>query len=329
MSVPIAFLICTEPGRLEQESLLLAESIRKFGGGLRESPIYSFHPRQGEPISSKTRNAFESLGVFHQQIILNADYPKFGYANKIFVCAYAEQNIEEAKFLCFLDSDQCIFSEPKELLLPDGYNVGICPVIGKNIGSTGENDLLYEDYWKKLYEVFNITNELFVTTRMDNKKIRGYWNSGMVTVRRQAGIFTAWKNNFEKMMALKLLPAEGIFFSDQVALAVSICSMTKDVFSLSFGYNYPLLHHNRLSKDKQLNSFDEMISIHYHRMFTFDDWIKNLKSLRNLDRNSAKYKWLCERLSIQNHKKKPFAHELKKSINKIERKLKNFKALIK
>ena len=325
MSVPIAFLICTEPGRLERQSLLLAESIRKFGGDLKESPIYSFHPRKGQPISNETKNAFESLGVFHQQIILNLNYPTFGYVNKIFVCAYAEQNIKEAEFLCFLDSDQCILNEPKELLLPDKYNIGICPVVGKGIGSSGENDLIYEDYWKKLYEVFNISNKLFITTRLSNKKIRGYWNSGMVTVRREAGIFMAWKNSFEKLMALGLLPNQGIFFIDQVALAITICSMTKDVLSLSFGYNYPLLEHNKITKNKQLNSFDRIISIHYHRMFQYNDWKKNLENLENIDRNSSQYKWLEERLSKQEHDKKPFAYKLKRKINKINIKLKNLK----
>ena len=325
MSVPIAFVICTEPGRLENESLLLAESIRKFGGDLKNSPIYSFHPRQGEPISCKAKNAFESLGVVHQQIILNADYPTFAYTNKIFTCAYAEQNIKEAEFLCFLDSDQCIFSEPKELLLPNGYDVGICPVIGQGIASTGENDLLYEDYWKKLYDVFNISNKVFVTTRMDDKRIRGYWNSGMVSVRRQTGIFTAWKKNFEKLMTLKLLPAQGIFFIDQVALAVTICSMVEDVYSFSFSYNYPIAHQNKISKNKKINSFEQIISIHYHRMFRFNDWKKNLESLKNMDRSSKEYKWLYEKLSSQVHDKKPFAYKLRKNIARINIKLRNLK----
>ncbi len=45
MSIPLAFVICTEPGRLEPQSLMLAESIRKFCGNLKDTPIYSFHPR--------------------------------------------------------------------------------------------------------------------------------------------------------------------------------------------------------------------------------------------------------------------------------------------
>jgi hypothetical protein len=324
MGIPIAFLICTEPGYLEQQSVLLAESIREFGGNLKDTPIYSFHPREGQAISRETKDAFEFLEVCHQQIILNVDYSSFGCVNKMFVCAYAEQNIE-AEFLIFLDSDQCIFNEPKELLLPDEYNIGICPVVGQGIGSTGPKDLLYEDYWKKLYELFNISNELFVNTRMDNKKIRGYWNSGMVSVRRNANIFTDWKTNFKKIMEVNLLPAQGMFFVDQVALAVTICSRTKDIFSFSFGYNYPLLHHNILANEKQINSLDEIISIHYHQMFRYDDWIKKLEKLKNFKRKSIKYQWLYEKLLNQKHDTKTLTRKLKKKINKINLKLRNLK----
>ena len=144
MSIPIAFLICTEPGRLEKQSLLLAESIRKFCGDLKDTPIYSFHPRSGDPIASETISAFESLGVIHQQIVLNTDYNAYPYANKPLVCAYAENNID-ADILVFLDSDKCFFNEPKEFFLPQDYDIGLRPEYGKSIASTGKGDS-YDDY---------------------------------------------------------------------------------------------------------------------------------------------------------------------------------------
>ena len=61
MSIPLAFVICTEPGRLEPQSLMLAESIRKFCGNLKDTPIYSFHPRTGTPIAIETQKAFEQV----------------------------------------------------------------------------------------------------------------------------------------------------------------------------------------------------------------------------------------------------------------------------
>jgi hypothetical protein len=326
MSIPIAFLICTEPGRLEKQSILLAESIRKFGGSLKNTPIYSFHPRKGEPISKPTMNAFESLGVLHQQIILNTDFHEYYLANKIVTCAYAEQNID-ADILVWLDSDKCFFAEPKEFFLPSNYNIGLRPETGRGIGSKGKWDI-QDSYWKKLYEVCDVKGEIFVNTLIGNTRVRAYWNSGMVATRRYAGIFTAWKNNFEKAMKLKIAPPQGIYFLEQSLLSATVCSMEENIFTFSPSYSYPLPLHNRLSKPAKLKSFDEIVSIHYFNMFFYNDWENSLNSLRNLDKTSDKFKWLRE--SIDRHKM-PFAsppHKYIIKIRKLEQKLRVFRLKI-
>ncbi len=321
--MPIAFLICTEPGRLEKQSLLLAESIRKFCGDLKDTPIYSFHPRAGEPIHSKTISSFESLGVIHQQIILNTDYSAYPYANKPLVCAYAEENID-ADILVFLDSDKCFFNEPKEFLLPPNYDIGLRPEYGKSIGSTGQRDI-YEDYWLKLYEVFNVKREVFVHTAISNTKIRGYWKSGMVVAKRSAGIFTAWKNNFEQLMKLDITPSYAAYFVDQIILSITVCSMATNLFTLPSSYSYPLPLHNRLSKTQKIKKIDNIVSIHYFNLFFYNNWQKKLNKLKNLDKNSDKYKWLCEKISEYDMPYKKLSHYYLVKIMKLERKLQKFK----
>ncbi|QDL12097.1 hypothetical protein DP113_04340 [Brasilonema octagenarum UFV-E1] len=323
MSIPIAFLICTEPGRLEGQSLLLAESIRKYCGNLKDTPIYSFHPRIGEPISIQTQKAFETLKVIHQQLPINIDFHDYYLANKPLVCAYAEQTID-ADILVFLDSDKCFFSEPKEFLLPPGCNVAIRPEYGRGIGSTGSQDP-QDEYWKKLYEVVGVKREIFVNTPIGNKRIRGYWNAGLVAVRRSAGIFSAWKENFEKVMYLKLSPTQGNYYVEQSVLSATLCSFEENVFNLPFSYNYPLPLHNRLSKQAQINSFDEMVSIHYFNMFYYHDWKKQLLNLKNLETKSEKYQWLCEGVMRHNMPFKPVLHRYILQLRKIEKNLHFFK----
>lgn len=325
MSMPIAFVICTEPGRLEKQSLLLAESIRRFGGTLKDTPIYSFHPREGEPISNQTINSLESLGVFHEQIILNRDFSEYYLANKIVTCAYAEENID-SEILVWLDSDKCFFAEPKEFLLPPTYNVGLRPEIGRGIGSTGEGDI-QDSYWKKLYEVCDVKREIFVTTPIGNRRIRGYWNGGMVAVRRRAGIFKAWKNNFEKVMKLRLIPPQGIYFVEQSVLAATVCSisMEENIFTFSPSYSYPLPLHNRLSKSDKLKSFDEIVSIHYFNMFFYKDWKNSVDNLRNLNKKSDKFQWLRESISRHNMPYQPISHRYLLIVKKVEQKLQAYK----
>ncbi|MBD2563017.1 MULTISPECIES: hypothetical protein [Nostoc] len=322
MSIPIAFIICTEPGRLEGQSLMLAESIRKFCGELKNTPIYSFHPRVGEPILKQTQQAFEALQVTHQQIAINREFHEYYLANKPLVCAYAEQNID-AEILVFLDSDKCFFSEPKEFLLPVNCNIRLRPEYGQGIGSTGLQDP-QEWYWQKLYEVLGVKHEIFVDTPIGNKRIRAYWNSGLVAVRRSAGIFTAWKENFEKVIRLDITPPQGIYFVEQSVLSVTLCALGENVEHLTPNYSYPLPLHNRLSTKLQIQHWDDIVSIHYFNLFFYNDWNAQIKRLKKININSDKYRWLCQEVVRLNMPRVSVWHRYMLTIRRMEQKLKNF-----
>lgn len=319
----IAFIICTEPGRLEGQSLLLAESIRTFAGNLKNTPIYSFHPRIGEPISINTQKAFKELDVIHQQIPINTQFSNYYLANKPLVCAYAEENVD-SDILVFIDSDKCFFSEPQELLIPEGYNVGIRPEYGQGIGSAGRNDS-QEWYWQKLYQLLGVKREIFVNTPIGNKRIRGYWNSGLVSVRRNAGIFKAWRMNFEKAMHLNITPPQGIYYLEQSILSATISALEGDIYELSSAYSYPLPLHNRLSKPYKLNSLNSTVSIHYFNMFYYYDWQKQLETLRNFNRKEEKYQWLCQGVIKYKMPFRPTLHRHLVTIKRIENRLNRLK----
>ncbi|MFM2314491.1 MAG: hypothetical protein RLZZ04_3767 [Cyanobacteriota bacterium] len=322
MSLPLAFIICTEPGRLEKQSQILAASIRKFGGELKDTPIYSFHPRQGAPVANETLEQFATLGVKHQQVVLNDKYPDYYLANKPYVCAYAEETID-AEILVFLDSDKCFFAEPTEFLLPQEYNIGLRVEYGRGIGSIGSQDI-QDEYWQELYRLVGVKQERFVCTPIGNKKIRAYWNSGMVAVRKSAGIFTAWKHNFEKVMLGGIVPKQGNYMIEQSTLSATVCALEAEVFPFSDPYSYPLPLHNRLSREFQLTSFDQLVSIHYFGMFYYRTWQKELDKLKNIDRKSVNYEWLCQTMSNYDLDYKPMITKYYYLLKKIENNLKQF-----
>jgi hypothetical protein len=127
MSLSIAFIACTEPGNLENQSSLLFRSIRTFGGAFRNAPIHSFQPRGGDSLNSETLKLFGELDVIHHEEELNTDFTRFPQTNKVFACAWAEKNLRE-DLLVFLDSDTVFLNEPEELILPDGCHAAVCPV---------------------------------------------------------------------------------------------------------------------------------------------------------------------------------------------------------
>ncbi len=305
MSVTIAFVMCTEGGQLEQESLLMVESFRRFGGSLKDTPIYSFQVREKNDVSAPTLKALASFQVNHQKVVLNHKYPDYPLANKPLLCAYAEQNID-SEIIVFLDSDLVFFSEPKEFLLPAEYDVGIRPEHEKMIGSEGKDDS-NDEYWQHLYTLAKVGDkEMFVTTTVDRKKIRAFWNSGVVAVRRSAGIFTAWLETFEKLLATGSTIDSKNFYYEQSALSATICAKTNKIWCFSPNYNYPIHSHNPIIESGKMKSFKEIVCIHDHlfrsrkEWYRERTWVKTLKRLKNFDKSSLEYRWLYKYLQEHN-----------------------------
>lgn len=308
MTIPIACVMCTEGGLLEKESLLMVESFRRYAGDMRNIPIYSFHVRQQNGVSQETINQLEFFNVEHQKIILNIKYPDYPLANKPFLCAYAEQNID-AEILVFLDSDLVFFSEPTEFLLPNGYDVGIRPEHHKMIGSEGITDP-NEDYWMHLYSLAGVKDfNRFVKTTVDQKLIRAFWNSGVVAIRREAGIFTAWQQVLEKLLEEGASINSKNFYYEQSALSATICATTCNIWQFSPGYNYPVHSHNKIPSCEKLNSFDQIVCIHDHLFRVREEknrertWVKTLKCMKDFDKSSERYQWLYHYL--QSHTPPP------------------------
>jgi hypothetical protein len=306
VTIPIALIMCTEGGQLEQESLLMVESFRRFAGNLKNTPIYSFQVREKNDVSAETLKSLAAFGVKHQKVVLNHQYPDYPLANKPLLCAYAEQNID-AEIIVFLDSDLVFFSEPKEFLLPAEYDVGIRPEHEKMIGSEGKNDS-NEEYWQHLYQLANVGDkEVFVTTTVDRKKIRAFWNSGVVAVRRSAGIFTAWQETFMKLLAEGSTIDKKNFYYEQSALSATICAKTDKVWCFSPNYNYPIHSHNLILDPEKMTDLKEIVCLHDHlfrsrkEWYRERTWVKTLKRLKNFDKKSPEYRWLYKYLQEHNY----------------------------
>jgi hypothetical protein len=294
----LAFVICTEAGRLERQSLVLAQSIRTFAGKLRNAPIYSFQPRAGFAISPFTAEEFARLGVIHRNDVLNERYRDYPLANKPLVAAFAERAFSE-EFLVFVDSDKVFFQEPARLLLDPGIDVAVRPVDVKNVGTDGKSDE-NQGYWAQLAAEFQIPSFCRVTTTVDRQQILGYWNSGLVSVRRSTGIFAAWKENFETALELGMLPPKP-YFLDQCVLAATIHALGVAVAELPPSYNYPLHLQHRIAGPSRITSFRQMTSAHYHVLFEASNWPSMPSHSNPMRWYSRRARWLAKQLQHYRH----------------------------
>ncbi len=269
MEAPLEIVICTERGSLENTSKLLVSTLRKFGGGLKDTPIISYQPRKGLPISQSTKKFFEQNQVEHRDIELNTDFVDYPLANKPLTCAYHEQN-SQAETILFLDSDVLILNEPTQFLELGDADVMLRPVGFKNIGSSGPNDKTHY-YWQKLYELFGVEAQRMVTSLNDQQEILEYYNTGHILSKRSTGLFSQWAENFKKASADGVEPPESHFYLEQSIFGATVSQLELDVEPFETPYNYPVHflknRHSLTDHPAYLANFEDIVSLHYHKVF--------------------------------------------------------------
>jgi hypothetical protein len=290
----LAFVACVERGPLEAQTLLLSASIRRYGGSLAAAPIHAFRPRRGLPLTRRTYRRLRDLDVTLHEQRLNTRYARFPRTNKVFVCEWAEKNLD-TDFIVFADSDTIFLQEPSALLLDAGIDVAIRPVDTKNVTSTGESDPA-DAYWLALYAACGVAPPPFIETSIDRVKIRACFNSGLVSARRSAGIFGRWREDFETIMEAGLLPPVkerpkiGMPFLDQNALATTLSGFSDSIEILPSGYNYCLPKRAQMPEPLRSATWTDLVHVHYHKAFSEVSALKNLSP--PLDPTNERRAWL-------------------------------------
>jgi hypothetical protein len=289
----LAFVICVEHGRLENEAVLFVESVRRWGGGAAEAPIYAFAPRPGYRPGPATLARLVELGatiVDEPLAGLHEDLPTF---NKVFASAWAEREFDH-ETLVFSDTDAVLVNEPSELLEGD-WLAAVRPVDRRIAGSRGKGK--NEPYWRKMYEALGVSAEPFVETTVGRMRIRAYWNTGLVAVKREAGLFAAWQRALETLYEEDLVYWRMPQFMDQLSWAGTIASIHDRVRILSDAYNYPLRQRGGLPDRIRDMDLAQIVHLHYRLWFHLPDPLGAV--VPEFDPTSEPYAWLDERLPIE------------------------------
>jgi len=273
LSVPFAFVICTEPP-IEKQSRLLVRSIRRFGGGLASAPIVSYAPRPGQSLSAECRAEFRRLDVMLPRATLNRQWTDYPLANKPLAAANAESHVD-ADALLFLDSDMVLLDEPTECVLGSASEIALRPAFHRNIAVSGSGET-ESAFWKSLYLIAGCRPTRRVRTTCDYKVILEYYNSGMIAVRRERGLFAAWRDALLGLFEKDLQPQDGPYYLEQAALAVTVTKHVRQPTILSPRYNLPV-HWPCLQRGRVINHLESAVSLHYADSFSEGGWRKVLK----------------------------------------------------
>ncbi len=263
-SARIAWSCFSRDSRSAAQAGLLELSLRQFGGSLAESPFRVMTPDQAEtPVS------IEGLA----------------FAGKVWGAAAAEAWAEANGYpvLVWTDADSVVVREPTPMLLPPGVAFGYRPVDLALIGSPwGEAP---DAFWQLVYEgcgVERIEAEPPITTSVDQRDIRPYFNAGMLVVRPEAGLLRAWRDNLlrlhsEPRFQQFLNPRElhWVFFHQAVLAGTVLTLVPREArLQLPHFLNYPLHLHARYPEDRRPASLAQLLSFRHDDLFDRPGWVE-------------------------------------------------------
>jgi hypothetical protein len=292
LSADVAFLICVERGRLEGEALLLLESLRTWGGSLAEAPVYAFAPRPGHEPEPATAERLVELGttlITDPLVDRFADIPTF---NKVSVSAWAERELDH-ETLVFTDTDSVFLNEPAEFETGD-WLAAVRPVDRRIAGSKGKGKT--EPFWRKMYAELGVRERPFTETTVGQVKIRAYWNSGLIAVRRSAGLFDAWERALNRLFDAEIVQKRWPQFMDQLSWAGVAATVHDRVRILSDAYNYPVPHRQALAPEARDLDLATIVHLHYRLWFQLPDALEQVNP--PFDPAGDRYRWLAERLPL-------------------------------
>jgi hypothetical protein len=308
----IAFLICVEANRLEPQALLLCESLRTFGGRYRHAPIVAVSPRPHLALGPAARARLEELGVTYVVEPLNKTGSPYGTINRIVAGAWAETFCPHP-YLVLLDTDTILVGEPRFARA----DVGVRPVDVKGSASSGAGDS-QDAYWDRLCRLSGIDPSRlpWVSTTIDQVRIRASYNGGFTVVRRDVGILRKTREIFFASLGEDLRPLAGrnlnVFAStgsvgheasewwgsSQAALSVAIWSTTSDVHLYDARYNIPLNNLTGPEWSWPLGLGARPILLHYHHLAEPQYQEQLRQVLARIRVSSGVLRWIENRLSL-------------------------------
>jgi hypothetical protein len=298
----LTIVCCIESGPLEGMTLRLAESLRRWGGAFAQCPIVAVTPRFGPPLGRATRRGLKQLGVEHWRLTDRNRHAWFGFLNKPAAMEAVEERVHTPQ-LAWIDGDILIVREPTDLALRDDEDFAAC-AFDRNIGSTGPDDP-FDRYWRKVAEVFGMDLDSFpwVVTEEEKARIRLYWNSGVFVWKRAVGFARAFAEDCRRLLDSRIASSEaGIFFTDQVALGITMLRLKLRWRPLSYEYNYALgskiAHLYSSAKARQARL------LHYHDALWPHSWERTLGWLKQ-DRPDV-HDWLQQQGALRNDAPWPY-----------------------
>ncbi|WP_339037604.1 hypothetical protein WHZ78_07540 [Bradyrhizobium symbiodeficiens] len=265
---------CIEAGPLEAQVLMLAESLRAFGGPSAALDFIAVKPRRGPKISAKTLREFKRLQVEFIDERMNVELDWWNNANKSCVMSQLETRVSTPN-ITWMDGDMVLLQALDELSPTEGTQF-IARAGEGYLGSDGTDK--NAPYWRKLCELIGIDFDRFpeINSFPEGRRIRAYWQTGIYTYATATRLGEAHYETIKKLLSSSIGSREaGIYHQDQVSisLAAQKLKLKHSEYHARMNFNINTL----VKENANLLPMSDVKILHYHNAFYREglDWARN------------------------------------------------------
>lgn len=252
------FVTVVEPnGALEHQVLLMAESLRRWGGRLANAPILCFSPRFRPPLQRSTLKGFERLNITYKYTNIKHNYSWYSFANKA-TAMVAARDACDAKTLVWLDADVLILDEPEEFL-KDETEFAACLTRG-DLATTGPSHPC-DEYWKAVCDLYGLDIDELPWVMAQGQQVRYCIQAGVFRVCRVSTIVDHYLGNLEKLMRSQLVASNSVFYNETVALTLAPFTSRATWSELPRSHNFVV---SSSMADVEIAGMDTARVLHYH-----------------------------------------------------------------
>lgn len=263
------FVTVVEPnGMLESGVLLMAESLRQWGGRLANAPILCFSPRFRPPLSRSTLRGFERLDITYKNIRIRNPYSWYSFTNKA-TAMVAARDACDAKHLVWLDADVLVLDEPEEFLKNEAEFAATFTT--GDLATTGPSHPC-DKYWTAVCNLYGLEIDDLPWIMSQGKRLRYCIQAGIFRVLRDSAIVEHYLRNLEKLMDSKLIISHRkIFFNETVALTLAPFTSKSTWSELPRSHNFVV---TSSSSENELAGMESAKVLHYHDAMSPSHWDK-------------------------------------------------------
>jgi hypothetical protein len=261
------FLTMVRSQREKKCAHLLIDSIRTFGGELRNSPIWIFEANPQE--ASCHEFLIDGAQVFPLKIPHTLG--NYWFADKVCACAQAEEMATSPiESFIWMDPTVVCVQPPTLFSLGSDLNAAFRPVHIRNVGIPADAPL--DEYWQTIYRKIGLYDKgMMVESFVDAQHLRAYFNTHAFAVSPSWSLFNLWSCCFESLVCDAVFQSRACqdtrhqIFLHQAILSALVATMSEpeSIRILPPEYNYPLHLHSQIPVSRRAKKLNALVCMVY------------------------------------------------------------------